>query len=316
VIKPTDPPGAHIEETLESLRLDFWRPGDDRTITDKEMGIGFAGMFERMALGGRLLSAVGWPRYAKVQPVAGLDALGLSWTDLLEPEGGGVAASVIPLEVVLKKAAAIDAARDPIAMLRLVFGDLGVASIEELVAAAAGPVDPTQDARRQAALAAIGLTPQGIAREPLASLATIVRMLESKPGMAAQRAAAAEGITQAMARVTERQAASAAFMAQHGAEVINGHTPVGTIPPVSSQIASLSPSRTTTRESGCCRNHLGGRPRLTRMRRFASGFADIASVANSSSSRKSKLPSSCHVGRFTLWTCFPAFATSAKVFAP
>ena len=52
------------------------------------------------------------------------------------------------------------------------------------------------------------------------------------------------------------------------------------------------------------------------MRRFASGFADIASVANSSSSRKSKLPSSCHVGRFTLWTCFPAFATSAKVFAP
>jgi len=192
VIKPADPPGAHIEETLESLRLDFWRPGDDRTITDKEMGIGFAGMFERMALGGRLLSTVGWPRYAKAQPVAGLDALGLSWTDLLEPEGGGAAASLIPLEAVLKKAAAVDAARDPIAMLRLVFGDLGVASIEELVAAAAGPVDPTQEARRQAALAAIGLTPQGIAREPLASLSTIVRMLESKPDMAAQRAAAAE----------------------------------------------------------------------------------------------------------------------------
>jgi hypothetical protein len=124
--------------------------------------------------------------------VEGLDALGLSWTDLLEPEGGGVAASLIPLEVVLKKAAAIDAARDPIAMLRLVFGDLGVASIEELVAAAAGPVDPTQEARRREALATIGLTPQGIAQEPLASLAAIVRMLESKPGIAAQRAAAAE----------------------------------------------------------------------------------------------------------------------------
>jgi hypothetical protein len=48
----------------------------------------------------------------------------------------------------------------------------------------------------------------------------------------AAAAAAAEGIAQAMARVTERQAASAAFMAQHGAEVVNGHTPVGTIPPV------------------------------------------------------------------------------------
>jgi hypothetical protein len=192
VIKPNDPPGAHIEQALESLRLDFWRPGDDRTVTDKEMGIGFAGMFERMALGGRLASTVGWPRYAKTQPVEGLDALGLSWTDLLEPEGGGAAAILIPLEVVLKKAAAIDAARDPIAMLRLVFGDLGVASIEELVAAAAGPVDPTLEARRREALATIGLTPQGIAQEPLASLAAIVRMLESKPGIAAQRAAAAE----------------------------------------------------------------------------------------------------------------------------
>lgn len=193
VIKPTDPPGAHIEETLESLRLDFWRPGDDRAGGgDTEMRIGFAGMFERMALGGRLLATVGWPRYAKSQPLAGLDALGMSWIDLLEPEGGGAASSLMPLEELLNKAAAVDAARDPIAMLRLVFGDLGVASIEELVAAAAGPVDVAQQARRQAALAAIGLTPEGVAREPLASLATIVRALESKPDLAAQRAAAAD----------------------------------------------------------------------------------------------------------------------------
>ena len=192
VIKPADPPGAHIEEALESLRLDFWRPGDDRTVTDVEMGIGFAGMFERMVLGGRLLSTLGWPRHANAQPVAGLESLGLSWTDLLEPDGGGAVGSLMPLEAVLKKAAEVDAARDPIAMLRLVFGDLGVASIEELVAAAAGPVEPAQQARRQAALAAIGLTPEGVAREPLASLATIVRTIESKPDVAAQRAAAAD----------------------------------------------------------------------------------------------------------------------------
>ena len=191
-IKPDDPPGSHIEETLESLRLDFWRPGDDRVASDVDMSIGFAGMFERMTLGGRLLATVGWPRHASARPVAGLDALGLSWTELLEPAGGGPAASLIPLEKVLAKAGAIDASRDPIAMLRLLFGDLGVTSIEELVAAAAGPVDPTQDARRRAALTALGLTPEGIAREPLSSLATIVRALESKPDGAAQQAAAAE----------------------------------------------------------------------------------------------------------------------------
>jgi hypothetical protein len=43
---------------------------------------------------------------------------------------------------------------------------------------------------------------------------------------------AAEGVAQAMVRVTERQAASAAFISQHGAEVVNGHSPVGTVPPV------------------------------------------------------------------------------------
>jgi hypothetical protein len=191
-IKPGDPPGSDIEEALESLRLDFWRPGDDRVASDVDMSIGFAGMFERMTLGGRLLTTVGWPRHASARPVAGLDALGLSWSDLLEPAGGGAAASLMPLETVLAKAAAVDAARDPIAMLRLVFGDLGVASIEELVAAAAGPVDPAQDVRRRAALAPLGLTPEAISREPLASLATIVRMLESRPDAAAQEAAAAE----------------------------------------------------------------------------------------------------------------------------
>lgn len=200
-VAAADPPGTHIEETLESLRLDFWRPGDDRTATDTEMSIGFAGMFERMALGGRLLAITGWPRYAKAQPVAGLDALGLAWQDLLEPDGGGAAASLVPLEVVLRKAAAVDAARDPIARLRLLVGDLGVASIEELVAAAAGPVDPAQAARRQAALARVKLSPEAVAREPLASLATLVRALEAEPDAAARQSAAAEVFGDAARRI-------------------------------------------------------------------------------------------------------------------
>ena len=190
-VAAADAPGSHIEETLESLRLDFWRPGDDQTTTDTEMSIGFAGMFERMALGGRLLATTGWPRYARAQPVAGLDALGLVWQDLLEPDGGGAAASLVPLEVVLRTASAVDPARDPIARLRLLVGDVGVASIEELVAAAAGPVDPAQEARRQAALARVKLSPEAVAREPLASLATLMRALEAEPDAAARQAAAA-----------------------------------------------------------------------------------------------------------------------------
>lgn len=191
-IRPADPPGAHIDETLESLRLDFWRPGDDRAGGADEMSIGFAGLFERMVLGGRLLATAGWPRSAAAQPVAGLDALGIRWTDLLEPEGGGAAASLLPLETVLTRAAAVAPARDPVAGLRMLFGDLGVAAINELAGAAAGPVPEPQAARRQAALAALGLTPDKVAGAPLASLATITRALESQPDAVSRRSAAAD----------------------------------------------------------------------------------------------------------------------------
>ncbi len=191
-IKPQDAPGSHIEEALESLRLDFWRPGDDRDGGDREMSVGYAGMVERMTLGGRLLTTVGWPRYAKARPLAGLDALGLAWTDLLEPDAGGGGPSLIPLETVLRTAGGLAAPADPILVLRELFGDLGVASIEELAAAAAGPVEGSLDARRRAALEPIGLTPEAVAREPLTSLATIVRLLESKPDAATRRVAAAE----------------------------------------------------------------------------------------------------------------------------
>jgi hypothetical protein len=190
VIKPNDPPGSDIEETLESLRLDFWRPGDERAGGDREMSVGFAGMFERMSLGGRLLSAVGWPQHAAARPDVGLEALGLSWSDLLEPDAGGGAASLLPLETVLRRAAAVVPPADPIVALRALFGDLGVASIDELAAAAAGPVDAEQDQLRRAALQKLGLTPDAVAKEPLAALATIMRSLEEKPDIDARRAAA------------------------------------------------------------------------------------------------------------------------------
>lgn len=201
VIKAGDPPGSDIEETLESLRLDFWRPGDDRDGGDRQMGIGFAGMFERMTLGGRLIAATGWPRHADAKPVEGLDALGLGWSDLLEPDAGDGGASLAPLETVLRTAAGRRERGDPIAALRLLFGDLGVTAIEELVAAAAGPADEARDRTRRTALEAAGLTPEAVTQRPLESLATIMRELESKPDAAARRAAATQIFGPAARRV-------------------------------------------------------------------------------------------------------------------
>ncbi|MFM8734198.1 MAG: hypothetical protein ACKOC8_03280 [Pirellulales bacterium] len=202
VIKAGDPPGSDIEETLESLRLDFWRPGDDREGGDRQMGIGFAGMFERMALGGRLLAATGWPRRAEARPLEGLDALGLGWADLLEPDAGDGGASLAPLEAVLRTAASLRDRGDPIESLRLLFGDLGVKAIDDLVAAAAGPVEEARDRTRRAALETAGLTPDAVAQKPLESLATIMRVLESNPDAAARQAAAAQVFGPAARRVS------------------------------------------------------------------------------------------------------------------
>ena len=176
-----DPPGVHMEHALETLRLDFWRPGDDRDEVEEEMSVGYRGMFERMALGGRLLEAAGRPGLTKSRPGAGLEALGLKWSDLLEPDAGGGMASLLPLEAVLRKLAALP---DPLArgaVVKDVFGDLGIESIEDLSRALAGPVDADRDAGRRAALEPLGLTPEKVAAKPLESLAQVVRSLESAP---------------------------------------------------------------------------------------------------------------------------------------
>lgn len=190
-IGPEDPPGEHVEQTLESLRLDFWRPGDDAT--GGVINIGFRGMFERMALGGHVLAALNWPAYASARPAFGLRQLGLAWNDagLLEPSGDGPAPSYLPLVTVLGKLAATQdpAARSQAA--RDLFGDLGVEGLERLARAAAGPVDPAQDAARRAALQAMQLSPEACQEQPLESLATIARFLEEPPDPASRRTRAA-----------------------------------------------------------------------------------------------------------------------------
>ena len=190
-IDPDDPPGQHIEQTLESLRLDFWLPGDDQT--RGRISVGFRGMFERMTLGGHLLAALNWPAYASARPTIGLRSMGLDWNTagLLEPAGDGPTPSYLPLVTVLGKLGGI---QDPTARsqaARDMFGDLGVEAIEQLARAVAGPVDPVQDHSRRAALAAMQLSPEACQARPLESLATIARSLEAAPDGEIRRSRAA-----------------------------------------------------------------------------------------------------------------------------
>jgi len=195
VIKPAATPGSDIEETLEALRLDFWRPGDDRDAGDRPTSVGFTGMFERMTLGGRLLAATGWPARSKARPAEGFRSLGLAWSDLVEPEAADFAGgrpSLTPLMVVLDKAAGL-AAPDRLRAIRDVVGDVGLnEALERLVAAAAGPVEPEQDRRRRAKLTAIDLTPEQVAAEPLKSLGRIAERIEEERRTVMQRAEAGQ----------------------------------------------------------------------------------------------------------------------------
>ena len=189
-------PGAQTEYALESLRLDFWRPGDERNEVDEQMQVGHAGLFESMSLGTKVLEAFGRPRLTKSTPADGLDQLGLSWRDLLEPvvaaglepvitAGAGgeidrtVLSSLLPLEKVVKRLAAMKnpATRGP--AVRNLLGDLGIQWLEELSRGLAAPLDPNQEVLRAASLKRIGVTPADLASQPLPALANVIHSLDA-----------------------------------------------------------------------------------------------------------------------------------------
>jgi hypothetical protein len=188
VIQPNDPPGEHIEQTLKSLRLDFWKPGD---MASEKIALGYRGMFERMALGGRAVAALTWPGHISSRPQVGLERLGITWDDqrLREPAGLG-GASLSPLVGVLDALAAVDDIDRRSLVARELFGDIGVKAIEELAAAAAGPVEPDRDRQRRQAMQPMGLTPAQVEADPLRSIAKIARSLESSADLADRRAKA------------------------------------------------------------------------------------------------------------------------------
>ena len=196
VFGPAATPGAGMDHALGCLKLDFWRPGDEGTVTGEEMSIGNAGMFERRTIGGRVLEALARPRLSQSNPSAGLEQLGLSWNDLLEPVDAAGAAraidhnapqSLAPLEQVVRRLAALDVPQMRAPAVRNLFGDLGIEWLEDLSRGLAGPVEPEREALRQVALERIGVTQEELAARPLVSLARVLKALDTTPSLSVRR---------------------------------------------------------------------------------------------------------------------------------
>lgn len=177
-------PGSEMEHAIESLQLDFWRPGDDRNEVEEEMHVGYAGMFERMTLGGKLVAALARTRAVNSRPVAGLADLGIEWSDLNAAAGKQPVSAGMQFEPLAKVVRAVDAVPDPTARGRLVgavFGDAGAEQFERLARVLAGPVDDERDAARRQALAALELTPEKAEQAPLGTLARVIESLAALP---------------------------------------------------------------------------------------------------------------------------------------
>jgi hypothetical protein len=191
-------PGVGTEHALESLRLDFWRHGDEVSFEEEEVSVGHAGLLERMAIGVRVLETVGRPVLTKAKAREGLEQTGLSWRDLLVPAvpfeaiDRDVPHSLGPLVRVIERLAAIKEPTARGAVVRDLFGDHGIEWIEDLSRSLAAPVDDGRAAERGAALVRVGVTPDDLAAQPLAALAKVIAAvddIESNSGRRAETAA-------------------------------------------------------------------------------------------------------------------------------
>ncbi len=184
------PPASQMDHAVASLRLDFWRPGDDRDEVEEEVTVGYAGMFERITLGGKLLEAIARPSMVKSQPVSGLAAAGLSWSDLVVPDEALAGGELVPLAKVVRAVAAVKQPEERGRIVRGVFGDPGVDALEQLSRALAAPADADRDAVRRRALATVGLNPEQVARDPLTAIAALIDSLAATaPGEPRRRQA-------------------------------------------------------------------------------------------------------------------------------
>jgi hypothetical protein len=122
--------GDETDETLESLRLDFWRPGAAGNEPGDEMTLGYAGIFERMKLAALVNEAVGRPTITKSNPTAGLALLGLKPSDLDETDDSP-RGRFAPLVSVLNAAAKLPAGPRRIEAVRNLLGDRAAVGLDE-----------------------------------------------------------------------------------------------------------------------------------------------------------------------------------------
>jgi hypothetical protein len=148
--RPAAGPRVDSDDTLESLRLDFWRPGDGGDATEDEMSIGYVGIFERMAIGAAVNEALDRAALTKADPLGGLAALKLTARDLGEPtddQPGRFA----PLVKVLTALAKLPAGPQRNAAARELLGDAGFVSLDDALRAG----DPLAEGKPLEFLAAL-----------------------------------------------------------------------------------------------------------------------------------------------------------------
>ena len=178
---------------LECLRLDFYHPGDEDHDDFQEVSVVHSGLFERFALGSRLLEATSRAALTQAEYVQGVRDLGVRWQDFLEPEKeeweGG--AGLVPVEMFAKTLAKVDSVSERESLVTAFLGEQAIGWMEELLKAVAGPVSPKQDKQRRESLKKINLTPELVLAEPLPSFARIVNELEKATNMDIRRREAA-----------------------------------------------------------------------------------------------------------------------------
>ncbi|MDB4365929.1 hypothetical protein N9Z08_03280 [Pirellulales bacterium] len=178
---------------LECLRLDFYDPGDADHDDFEEVRVVHSGLFERRAMGSRLLEATSRAALTQAEHIEGVRDLGVRWQDFLEPEKedweGG--AGLAPVEMFAKTLAKVDSVAERETLVSAFLGEQAIGWMEDLLRSVAGPVSVDQNIIRRESLNEIGLTPESVLSEPLSSFAKIVAELEKSPNMEKRRENAA-----------------------------------------------------------------------------------------------------------------------------
>ena len=197
-VRPPAAGDAGPSVVLESLRLDFWHRGDNRDPAAAEIGLGYSGLFERSALGARVIETFGRLDRSKAEPQAGLQALRIGWDDLLEPSIPEAQAikrsrpsSLGPLATAIDAIVKLDSPSARARAVRDLFGDGGAEAFGEVIRGVTKAADGGTAA--DASLESIGVAKEAFDDDPLVGLAKVVRGLD-RIGDNAKREAAVKSL--------------------------------------------------------------------------------------------------------------------------